>query len=67
MVTYIINTVPHHLYGELHVLLREVKDCELQKRQLTHILLPIFTTVLVFSSSMHDRWILKGVYKMLKT
>jgi hypothetical protein len=37
------------LYGELHVLLRGVKDLGLQKGKWHTYLLPTFTTALVFS------------------
>jgi hypothetical protein len=42
-----------------------VKELKIQERQVTHILLPIFSTALVFSSSMHDRLFFKEVYAML--
>jgi hypothetical protein len=37
------------------------------KRQVTHILLPTFTTALVIFSSMHDRWNVQLFYKMLRS
>jgi hypothetical protein len=52
----------YSLYREQRVLLKDVNDHQLLKRQVTHILLPIFTTALVFSSNMHDRLFFKEVY-----
>jgi hypothetical protein len=40
---------------------------ETPKRQVTHILLPTFTSALVFSSSMHDRWNINWFYEMLRS
>jgi hypothetical protein len=37
------------------------------KRQVAHMLLPTFTTALVFFSSMHDRWNIQLFYKMLRS
>jgi hypothetical protein len=52
------------LYGELHVLLREVKDRDLQKASDTHIFYVLYYCISVFSS-MHDRWNIQLFYKML--
>jgi hypothetical protein len=53
------------LYGELRVLLREVKDRELQKASETHPSTYFYYYISVFSSSMHDRLFFKEVYAML--
>jgi hypothetical protein len=53
------------LYGELRVLLREVKVRGLQKRQVTHISSTYFYYCISVFSSMHDRWNIQLFYKML--
>jgi hypothetical protein len=47
------------------IFLREVKELKLQKGKWHTFLLPILTTALVFSSSMHDRLISKKFMKCL--
>jgi hypothetical protein len=47
---YVVLFLYYSLYGEQRVLLKEVKDHELPKRQVTHIIPPIFLLyALVFS------------------